>query len=152
MSFPRFNAVKWFRGLLAFVVACVLNRLGDQALGVTIELWHGLSGFGAPLLLSMFVLPFCIGLLITFIFGAGGKWLSHFPPLFVRAYSYYEIVYVTGVPEGSSLIPMGLWGFFVILAMEFCAAGGVVGEVMIKSIYGRSPRHKIYKDRDDDEG
>ncbi|MDR2195796.1 MAG: hypothetical protein LBE50_04235 [Gallionellaceae bacterium] len=151
MTVSRAKIIKYLRGIVAVVVACALDRWGDQALGVTMELYHGLSGFGMPLLLDMFVLPFFLGMLVTFIFGEGGKWLSHFPPLFVRLYSYYEIVYVTGIPEGSALIPMGLWVFFVILAMEFSAAGGVVGEVVIKSIYGRSPRHKIYKDRDADD-
>jgi hypothetical protein len=153
MTAPRINTVKWARGIAALVVACVLNRLGDQALGVTLELWHGLASFSnGMMVLDLFVLPFFLGILVTFIFGVGGKWLSHFPPLLVRLYSYYEIVYVTNVPDGYVLMPMGLWGFFVILCMELCAAGGILGEVMIKSIYGRSPRHKIYKDRADDEG
>ncbi len=34
---------------------------------------------------------------------------------------------------------MGWWGFFVILAMEVSMIGGMVGEIAIKRIYGRSP-------------
>jgi hypothetical protein len=33
---------------------------------------------------------------------------------------------------------MGWWGFYVILAMESAGIGGIVGEVMIKQVYGRT--------------
>lgn len=151
MTAFQMNAAKYFRGLLALFAACLLNRLGDQALGVTVELYRGIQGFGGLWMVDVFILPFFTGLLVTVIFGVGGKWLSYFPPLIVRAISYYQIAYVTGAPAGASLVPIGWWGFFVILAIEASAFGGIMGEVMIKSIYGRSPRHKIYKDRADDE-
>ena len=68
----------------------------------------------------------------------GGKWLCYFPPLIVRSISYAEIVYVTGTPHGSTLNPLGWWGFYVILAMEAAGIGGIIGEVMIKNVYGRT--------------
>ena len=34
-------------------------------------------------------------------------------------------------------MPIGWWGFFVILTIESAAIGGVIGEVMIKRTYGR---------------
>jgi hypothetical protein len=93
-----------------------------------------------------FILPFFVGLLVSAIFGFGGKWISYFPPLIVRSISYYEIAHHMGsIPEGATLAPMGWWGFFVILAIEASAFGGIMGEIMMKGTYGRSPRHKIYK-------
>jgi hypothetical protein len=37
-------------------------------------------------------------------------------------------------------MPLGWWGFFVILSIESSAIGGVVGEVTNKRIYGWSSR------------
>jgi hypothetical protein len=45
---------------------------------------------------------------------------------------------MTAIAPGSSLMPIGWWGFFLILTIEFSAVGGVIGEVMVKRTYGRS--------------
>lgn len=148
----RINTAKFARGLFALLIACLLNRWGDQALGVTVELYRGIQGFDGLWLVDVFLLPFAIGFLVTMIYGVGGRWLSYFPPLIVRAISYYEIAFITGAPDGTSLVPIGWWGFFVILAIESSAFGGIIGEVVIKSIYGRSPRHKVYKDHSEGDG
>jgi hypothetical protein len=42
---------------------------------------------------------------------------------------------------------MGWWGFFVILAVESAAIGGVMGEILIKRTYGRKPIHLEYQER-----
>ena len=89
----------------------------------------------------MFFVPFLVGLLVAWIFGRGAKWLCYFPPLFVRGISYAEILYITGTPHGSNLNPMGWWGFYVILAMEAAGIGVIIGEVLIKNVYGRSSKH-----------
>jgi len=47
---------------------------------------------------------------------------------------------VSGTPHGSNLNPIGWWVLYVILAMESAGIGGIVGEVMIKSVYGRSKK------------
>jgi hypothetical protein len=85
----------------------------------------------------MFFVPFVVGLVVASIFGYGARWLSYVPPLIVRAASYAEI-YFTGAPDGTTLIPLGWWGFFVILTMEASWIGGIIGEVMIKKVYGRT--------------
>jgi hypothetical protein len=81
-----------------------------------------------------------VGLVVAWIFGWGAKWLSYFPPLIVRCLSYAEILYVSGTPHGSTLNPLGWWGFYVILAMESAGIGGIIGELMIKNVYGRSKK------------
>lgn len=129
---------KLISGILALVVGVVLNYLGDKLLGVKIEIFYGLSTFSFAWMVDVFLLPFAIGLLVAWIFGRGAKWLSYFPPLIVRCISYAEIVYITGVPHGANLNPMGWWGFYVVLAMESAGIGGILGEVIIKNIYGRS--------------
>jgi len=83
------------------------------------------------------------GIIVSLIFGFGGKWLAHLPPLIVRSVSYFALAqHMTTIAPGSSLIPIGWWGFFLILTVEFCAVGGVIGEVMVKRTYGRSALHK----------
>jgi len=37
-------------------------------------------------------------------------------------------VYVLGIPQGAALNPLGWWGLYVLLAMEFCALGAFLGE------------------------
>ncbi len=129
---------RYITGLVALLAGMALNHLGDRLLGVKIELFSGLSTFSFAWALDIFVVPFFVGLLVSWIFGMGGKWLCYFPPLIVRCISYAEIVYITGTPHGSILHPLGWWGFYVILAMEAAGIGGIIGEVMIKNVYGRS--------------
>jgi hypothetical protein len=126
-------------GAATVMIGSGLNYFGDRLLGVTMELFHGLSTFSFPWVLDVFLVPFIVGLIVSLIFGRGGKWLCYFPPLIVRTVSYASIYFSGQVPEGTRLIPMGWWGFFVILAVESAAIGGVLGEVMIKRTYGRSP-------------
>ena len=129
---------RFLNGLLALMAGCFVNYVGDKLLGVKMELFSGLSTFSFAWIVDVFVLPFLVGLLVAWIFGMGAKWLCYFPPLFVRCFSYAQILYFTGVPHGSILNPMGWWGLYVILAMESAAIGGILGEVMIKNVYGRS--------------
>jgi hypothetical protein len=131
---------RFLTGLIALLAGVALNHVGDKLLGVRIELFSGLSTFSFAWGLDIFVVPFMVGLLVTKIFGLGGKWLCYFPPLIVRCLSYAEVLYVTGIPHGSNLNPLGWWGFYVILAMESSAIGGIVGEVLIKGVYGRSDK------------
>jgi hypothetical protein len=128
------------KGLVALLIGMSLNHFGDRLLGVKIELYSGLSTFSFAWLLDVFFVPFLVGLVVSWIFGKGGKWLCYFPPLIVRSLSYAEILYLSGTPHGSNLNPLGWWGFYVILAMESAGIGGIIGEVMIKNVYGRSKK------------
>ena len=130
---------------MAILVGCAINYFGDRLLGIKIELFYGIQTFNFLWILDMFALPFVVGVVVAVIFGLGGKWLCYFPPLIVRAFSYYEILH-GGVPHGMSLLPMGWWGFFVILVIEASAFGGVMGEIWVKGTYGRRPRQMVYKE------
>jgi hypothetical protein len=129
---------RYAKGMAALLIGTSLNYLGDLVLGVKIELFSGLATFSFAWILDVFFVPFLVGYVVSWIFGAGGKWLCYFPPLIVRCISYAEILYVTGTPHGSSLNPIGWWALYVILAVESASIGGIVGEVMIKGTYGRT--------------
>jgi hypothetical protein len=131
---------RYLRGLVALLIGMSLNHFGDRLLGVKIELFSGLSTFSFAWILDVFFVPFLVGLVVAWIFGWGAKWLSYFPPLIVRCLSYAEILYVSGTPHGSTLNPLGWWGFYVILAMESAGIGGIIGELMLKNVYGRSKK------------
>ena len=147
IKFSGSDSTRFLKGVVALLMGCALNYFGDQVLGAQIELYRGIKGFGPLWAADVFILPFFVGLLVSAIFGMGGKWLSYLPPLIVRSISYYEFMYHTSsIPAGASLAPMGWWGFFVILAIEASAFGGIMGEIMMKGTYGRSPRHSIYKE------
>ena len=131
---------RYLTGLFALMTGVILNSFGDRLLGVKMELFSGLSTFSFAWGVDVFFLPFLVGLVVSWIFGMGGKWLCYFPPLIVRCISYAQIAYVTGAPHGAILNPLGWWGLYVILAMESAAIGGIFGEVMIKNVYGRTDR------------
>lgn len=133
---------RWGLGVIALLVGCIVNWVGDHLIGVRLELFYGniVQTFSFPWFLQIFILPVIVGYSVTYVYGLGGKWLCYFPPLIVRLIAYFETVYLIGVPEGAFLMPMGWWGFFVIIAIECAVIGGVLGEVMIKRIYGRSPK------------
>lgn len=142
-----------YRGAAALILASVLNHFADRILGVKIEAFPGnvLQYFSPLLVVDLFLVPFVCGVVVSAIYGFGGKWLACFPPLIVRVLSYIEIGHISGaLPPGATLIPLGWWGFFVILAMESAMLGGVIGEVMIKRTYGRTggthaPRKAVAK-------
>ncbi len=129
---------RFLTGMFALMTGVLVNYFGDKLLGVRIELFSGLSTFSFAWVLDLFALPFLVGLLVAWIFGFGAKWLCYFPPLIVRCFSYAQLLYVLKIPHGSILNPMGWWGLYVILAMESAGIGGILGEVMIKKVYGRS--------------
>lgn len=139
---------RYMQGLFAaLMIGCALNYFGDRMLGVKIEIFYGLATFSFAWVLDVFFVPFVVGLVVAWIFGRGAYWLSYFPPLIVRVISYMQLYYAAEMPAHGTLIPMGWWGFFVILAMEASAIGGIIGEVVIKRIYGR-PKQAI-KGQDD---
>jgi len=135
------SSQKIYRGAAALILASVFNHFADRILGVRIEAFPGnvLQYFSPLLVVDLFLVPFLGGVLVSVIYGFGGKWLACFPPLIVRVLAYIETSQITGaLPPGAALIPLGWWGFFVILAMESAMLGGVIGEVMIKRTYGRT--------------
>jgi hypothetical protein len=132
--------LKYQKAFAALFVGTSLNYFGDRVLGVKMELFSGLSTFSFAWGLDVFFLPFVVGFVVSWIFGMGGKWLCYLPPLIVRCISYAQIFYISGTPHGSSLIPLGWWCLFVILAVESASIGGIMGEVLIKGTYGRSVR------------
>ena len=137
----RTNPGRVYRGAGAVLLGCVFIHFWDRILGVKIEAFTGnIDYFSAWWSLDVFLVPFLCGIIVSSIFGFGGKWLAHLPPLIVRSLSYFAIdQHITAIPARSSLMPIGWWGFFLILTIEFSAIGGVVGEVLIKRTYGRSP-------------
>ncbi|MEO6422643.1 MAG: hypothetical protein ABIR84_08200 [Candidatus Nitrotoga sp.] len=141
---------RFLSGVLAVTMGCVLNYFGDRFLGVKIELFRGILDFNGLWVIDMFVLPFFVGVLVAVIFGLGGKWLCYFPPLIVKSISYFEIIYLDKVPLGASLMPIGMWALLVTVVMTAAAFGGVMGEIMVKATYGRSPRGSVYKQRAED--
>ena len=146
---PPLTVTRMMNGVVALIMGSALNYFGDRLLGVKIELYRGILDYDGLWVLDMFVLPFFVGILVAVIFGLGGKWLCYFPPLIVKSISYLEILYLTGVPEGASLMPFGMWALFVTVVMTAAGFGGVIGEILVKKTYGRSPQDLIYKQRGD---
>jgi len=139
------NSQRLSRGAAAVLLATAFNHFADRLLGVKIEAFTGGIGYFSPSwVIDLFLVPFIAGTLVSLIYGFRGKWLSVIPPLIVRSGSYLAIAnHVTPIAPGSSLMPIGWWGFYLILAMEAAMIGGVIGEVVIKRTYGRSAPQKV---------
>lgn len=138
-----------FKGVTSLLIGMALIYLGDRMLGVKIELFSGLATFNLAWASDIFLVPFLVGMVVAWIYGSEAHhsgeafrfsqgismiiWVAYLPPLIVRSISYAEIQYVTGTPEGSSLMPFGLWALFVGATMFFSATGEIVGEIIIKT-------------------
>ncbi len=124
-------APAWQRAIMAFAVGGAIMQTGFDVLGVHLEWFSGINGYNGAWILAMTVLPVGAGVLIGMIYGYGGKYLAHFPPLAVLVISYYQSMQMPQ-PEGMHLLPMGMMTVFIILQMEFCAVGGFIGELIMR--------------------
>ncbi len=131
-------------GTAAVLLFTAFNHFADRILGVRIEAFTGgLGYFSFAWVLDLFLVPFIGGTALAMLYGRGGKWLAMVPPLIVRSVAYCGLAYhLIPLPPGSTLMPKGWWGFYLILAMEAAMLGGVIGEVVVRRTYGRSPQRK----------
>lgn len=139
---------RFISGTVAIMIGCVVNYAGDRLLGVRLELVpvrDPLAIFNVLWAIQVFILPVIVGWVTASVFGLGGKWLCYFPPAIVRTIAYLQSYYMVELPSGMTLMPFGWWIFFVILAVECSAIGGVFGEAMIKRIYGRTSPEEAEK-------
>jgi len=135
-----------FTGVVAILAGMLTCFLGDYLLDVSVDLWWGINTFGTEWILAMFLVPFISGIVVSAIYGMGGKWLCYLPPVFVRMISYFSFAFgLTEVPTGAELLTFPLWVLIVILAFEAAAFGGVAGEILVKKTYGRHPDRILYR-------
>ncbi len=125
------------QGSMALGAAALIDHFGLRLLGVRIEIFTGIQYFNLIWFIALFILPLIGGAAVSLIYGLHGKILAYFPPLPVMGLDYYFSMHTAHLSSGGQLMPLGWWGFFVILAIESSAVGGVVGEIMNKRIYGR---------------
>ena len=142
------KAMAFLMGFVAISAGALTNYLGDKLLGVRLELFWGIGTFSPIWVLDVFLVPFIAGMVVSLIYGLGGKLLCYFAPLIPRIYSYIEMQYFTTMPEGVTVLPFYYWILVVILVVEAAAFGGVFGEIVIKKTYGRRPKHLVYKTND----
>lgn len=132
-------------GLFAVSVGALVVYFGDRLLGVKLEIFYGVGTFTPLWVLDLFLVPVIAGIVVTSIYGLGGKMWAHASPLIVRVISFYDLNYVSGAPEGMAVLPLSYWLLIVIVSVEFAAIGGFLGEVFIKKIYGRTAKERWYK-------
>ncbi len=131
-------------GIMALSVGSAIVYFGDRLLNVSLEVYFGISTFSPIWVLDLIFVPLVAGFVVSLIYGLGGKMLAHFAPLFVRIFGYYSIDTAL-FPDGVMLLPIGYWILIIIVSMEAAAAGGLIGEFVIKKTYGRRPKHLIHK-------
>ena len=101
--------------------------------GVQIEAFTGGIGYFSPFwVVDLFLVPFLAGMVVSLIYGFGGKWLSYIPSLIVRCISYFGIL--------DHLIPHG--------AGILADAHGVVGFLRHSGHRGRGRRRRHRRGRD----
>lgn len=104
---------RYVKGIIAVLVGMALNYLGDKALGVNIEIFTGISTFTFTWMIDIFLVPFVVGLAVSWIFGLGGKWLACLPPLFVRCISFVYLTYFENPSTDADMffqVPLAYWG------------------------------------------
>lgn len=145
---PERDNGKWSRAIIGLGVATAINHFGDRLMGVTIEIFtNPIDYFSPRWVLDVFLVPMVANFALALIFGKGSKWLCYLTPVLVRGLSYLNFAFVTPVPVGGHLIPVGWWGFFIILAMETGMVGAIIGEAIVKRNYGRKPVEMLYQER-----
>ncbi|MDH5693862.1 MAG: hypothetical protein OEZ47_12235 [Gammaproteobacteria bacterium] len=138
----KLQEILW--GSMSILAGAAVVYIGQHMLlGVRFELFYGISTFNLAWITSLFFIPFLGGIVVSLVYGLGGKILSHFSPLLILIPDYLEVKDAI-LPEGVNVLPFGYWFLLVIVAMEFCALGGIVGEVLTKKTYGRSPKQKFH--------
>ena len=125
--------------LIAVAAGAVVIHFGDKLLGVTLEYYFGVDTFTPVWVLDLFGVPFVAGIVVSLIYGLGGKILAHFSPLVVRIITFYELHHgLVTPPHYATVLPLSFWLLIVVVSAEFAAIGGVVGEIIVKKTYGRT--------------
>ena len=150
MSMSRRQA-RIVTGIVAVLAGMAVNILGDRLLGVSVELWLGIDTFSPEWILDVFLVPFIAGIVVSMIFGLGGKWLCYLPPAIVRIISYINYAGPEPIPQGAYLLSIQFWVLIVILVVEAAAFGGAAGEIIVKRTYGRHPERIVKLDREEAE-
>lgn len=131
-------SVAVFAGALVFYI-------GKTLTGVDLELYFGLLHTFRPMwIVTIIVVPFVAGMVVSAIYGLGGKMLANFSPLIVLIPEYITSYDMRFLTEGVSVLPIGYWILVVIVCVEACAGGGIVGEYVIKKTYGRSAKADLH--------
>ena len=131
-------------GTIALSMGAVVVFLGGYFLNVSMDVFYGIATFNALWITNLFLVTFIAGIVVSLIYGLGGKMLAHFAPIPIYFYNYASIDKY-GLPDGVTLLPFFYWVLIVILAVEFSGLGGFLGEVLIKKTYGRRPRHLVHR-------
>lgn len=145
MSKLKFYLFDAMMATFAILIGAAIIYFGDQLLGIKLELFRGIIGTFTPIwILDLIVVPLIAGIVVSMIYGLGGKIIAYFPPLLVRVPEYlYADPSVYGAD--ASVLPLGYWVLIVIVVVEACGIGGWIGEIMIKRTYGRSPKARLHK-------
>jgi hypothetical protein len=129
---------------LALAAGAVVIYVGERVLNVSLSIFYGISTFNPIWAMNLILVPILAGLVVSFIYGLGGKMLAHFAPIPVQVYQYMDMSAQT-LPDGVSVLPVGYWILILIVCVEAAAVGGFIGEVIIKRTYGRRPKHLVHK-------
>lgn len=140
----RDYSVSLFWATLSIAAGVAVIVVLDSLLGVELEFFKGMQTFDGIWILGLIVIPIISGFVVSMIYGLGGKIIAHFPPLIVKSYIYFNLTPET-IPIAAEVLPLGFWVLIVIVVVEAGAAGGLIGEIMIKRTYGRRPKHMIHK-------
>ena len=75
------SSQRLYRGAAALILASVFNHFADRILGIKIEAFPGnvLEYFSPLWVLDLFLVPFLAGVLVSAIYGFGGKWCVLLP-------------------------------------------------------------------------
>lgn len=141
----KYRAQELTWGLIAIISGAAVCYIGLHILlKVRLDVFYGVQTFNYRWVMGLFLVPFVGGILVSLVYGLGGKIAAHFSPILVLVPDYLGVKDAL-LPEGVSVLPFGFWFLILIVAMEFSALGGIVGEVLVRKTYGRSPKYMLHK-------
>jgi hypothetical protein len=124
---------------LAVAAGAAVVYFGDRLLGIKLEYYFGVDTFSPTWALDLFLVPFIAGVVVSLIYGLGGKILAHLSPVLIRGFSFYALSHgLMTPPDGITTLPLSFWLLIAVVSAEFAAIGGVVGETIVKRTYGRT--------------
>jgi len=142
----KYQMTAVFYATVAVFTGAGIIYFGDKLLGVNLAIFYGVSTFSPIWVVSLIVVPFIGGLVVSLIYGLGGQLLAYIPAIIVHGMAYLELyTNAASMPAGVSLLPIGYWILIMIVAVEAGGIGGIVGEVVVKKTYGRSDKRKLHK-------
>jgi hypothetical protein len=127
----------WARVVLGIAAGSLAERLLEAASGTRLEYYQGLATFDWRWLLGISLWPLAGGAVCGFVIGRYGKWWAPAAAFLLRLLLWTQAqaagaglaaTPVAGSRPALAVVPLGIWGFELLLCVDAAWVGGFLGE------------------------